>query len=149
MRGVPNAPAPSLTLGLLGPSHQWCHKSRASLRGPPCAHGVAGTPQGEVRDTRITWALSPMVRQVLGVTPGSPLCPWCCGHSSRRGRRQVERGDAVLVEPDLKVLLTGLVVTPLEPGRWCSSFSLVYAWASLGLRGCWSWRWILVVASRS
>ena len=21
-----------------------------SLRGPPCAHGVAGTPQGEVRD---------------------------------------------------------------------------------------------------
>ena len=35
----------------LGPSHQWGHKSRASLRGPPCAHGVAGTPQGEVRDT--------------------------------------------------------------------------------------------------
>ena len=23
---------------------------RASLRGPPCAHGVAGTPQGEVHD---------------------------------------------------------------------------------------------------
>ena len=50
MRGVPNIPGPSLTLGLLGPSHQWCHKSRASLRGPPCAHGVADTPQGEVRD---------------------------------------------------------------------------------------------------
>ena len=30
MRGVPNAPGPSLTLGLLWPSHQWCHKSRAS-----------------------------------------------------------------------------------------------------------------------
>ena len=50
MGGVPNAPGPSPTLGSLGPSHQWCHKSRASLRGPPCAHGVAGTPQGEVRD---------------------------------------------------------------------------------------------------
>ena len=50
MGGVPNAPGPSPTLGSLGPSHQWRHKSRASLRGPPCAHGVAGTPQGEVRD---------------------------------------------------------------------------------------------------
>ena len=50
MEGVPNAPGPSPTLGSLGPSHQWRHKSRASLRGPPCAHGVAGTPQGEVRD---------------------------------------------------------------------------------------------------
>ena len=51
MGGVPNAPGPSPTLGSLGPSHQWRHKSRASLRGPPCAHGVAGTPQGEVRDS--------------------------------------------------------------------------------------------------
>ena len=51
MGGVPNAPGPSPTLGSLGPSHQWRHKSRASLRGPPCAHGVAGTPEGEVRDT--------------------------------------------------------------------------------------------------
>ena len=51
MGGVPNAPGPSPILGSLGPSHQWHHKSRASLRGPPCAHGGAGTPQGEVRDT--------------------------------------------------------------------------------------------------
>ena len=50
MGGVPNAPGPSPTLESLGPSHQWRHKSRASLRGPPCAHGVAGTPKGEVRD---------------------------------------------------------------------------------------------------
>ena len=28
-----------------------------------------------------------MAPQVPGVTPGSPLCPWCCGHSSRRGAR--------------------------------------------------------------
>ena len=53
MRGVPNAPRPSPTLASLGPSHQWCHKSRASLQGPPCAQGVAGTPQREVRNTRI------------------------------------------------------------------------------------------------
>src|SRR6202048_4534206 len=44
-------PGPSPTLGSLGPSHQRRHKSRVSLRGPPCAHGVAGTPHGEVRDT--------------------------------------------------------------------------------------------------
>ena len=34
-----------------GPSPQWRHKSQVSLWGPPCAHGVAGTPHGEVRDT--------------------------------------------------------------------------------------------------
>ena len=43
---------------------------------------------GALIHTRITWALSPMAPQVPGVTPGSPLCPWCCGHSSRRGARQ-------------------------------------------------------------
>ena len=42
---------------------------------------------GTLTHTRITWALSPMVPQVPGVTPGSPLCPWCCRHSSRRGAR--------------------------------------------------------------
>jgi hypothetical protein len=45
-------PGPSPTLGSLGPSHQWRHKSRVSFRGPPCAHGVAGTPHGEVCDRR-------------------------------------------------------------------------------------------------
>ena len=61
MGGVPNASGPSPTLGSLGSSHQWRHKSRVSLRGPPCAHGVASTPQGEVRDkepemvANLTW----------------------------------------------------------------------------------------------
>jgi hypothetical protein len=41
---------PSPTLGSLGPFHQWRHKSRVSLRGSPCAHGVGGTPHGKVRD---------------------------------------------------------------------------------------------------
>jgi hypothetical protein len=43
-------PGPSPTLGSLGPSHHWRHKSRVSLRGPPCALGVSGIPYGEVRD---------------------------------------------------------------------------------------------------
>ena len=55
---------------------------------PPSLRGweVFPTP-GTLTHTRITWALSPMVPQVLGVTPGSPLCPWCFGHSSWRGAR--------------------------------------------------------------
>ena len=53
MGGVPNALGHSPTLGSLGPSHQWCHKSQASLRGPPCVHGVVGTSQREVHDTII------------------------------------------------------------------------------------------------
>jgi hypothetical protein len=44
-------PGPSPTLRSLGPSHHRRHKSRVSLRGPPCAHGVSGIPFGEVRDT--------------------------------------------------------------------------------------------------
>jgi hypothetical protein len=42
---------PSSTVGSLGPSHQWRHKSQVSLRGLSCAHGVGGTPHGEVCDT--------------------------------------------------------------------------------------------------
>jgi hypothetical protein len=38
--------------------------------------------------TRIIWALLPMMPQVMGVTPRSPLCPWCFGHSLWRGARQ-------------------------------------------------------------
>ena len=32
--------------------------------------------------------LLPTTPQVLGVSPGSPLCPWCFGHSSWRSGRQ-------------------------------------------------------------
>jgi hypothetical protein len=42
---------------------------------------------GALTHTRITWSLSPMAPQVLGVTPGSPLRPWCWGHSLWRGAR--------------------------------------------------------------
>ena len=33
--------------------------------------------------SRITWALSSMAPQVLDVTLGSLLCPWCCRHFSK------------------------------------------------------------------
>jgi hypothetical protein len=37
-------PGPSPTLVSLGPSHHRRHKSRVSLRGPPCALGVSSIP---------------------------------------------------------------------------------------------------------
>ena len=43
---------------------------------------------GTLTYNRITLALSPMAAQVPDVTPGSPLGPWCCGHSSWRGAWQ-------------------------------------------------------------
>lgn len=49
MGGIPNF-GPSPTLELLGPPHQWCQKSRVSLRGPPRTHGVSGIPHGEMRN---------------------------------------------------------------------------------------------------
>jgi hypothetical protein len=35
---------------------------------------------GALTHSRITWAFPPPAPQVPGVTPGSPLCPWCFGH---------------------------------------------------------------------
>ena len=32
-------------------SYHWCYKSWVSLQGPPCTHGVLGTPHGEVRNS--------------------------------------------------------------------------------------------------
>jgi hypothetical protein len=42
---------------------------------------------GALTHTRITWAFSPPAPQHPGVTPGSPLCPWCFGHPLWRGAR--------------------------------------------------------------
>ena len=57
---------PSPTLGLLGPSHLWRHKSRVSFRGPPCAYNVVDIPHGEVHDTPVI---------LLGITHCFQL-PW-------------------------------------------------------------------------
>ena len=56
---------------------------------PPSLRGweVFPTPRA-LNHTRITWALSPKAPQVMSVTLGSPLCPWCFGHSSWRSARQ-------------------------------------------------------------
>ena len=64
--------------------------------------------------TKITWALSPTVPQVPGVTPGSPLCPWCLGLSSWRGARQrwcpyygiIQRND----EHEIDVLIENVAI---------------------------------------
>ena len=51
MGGVPNARGPHPHWDHLGPiTNGAMHKSWVSLRDPPCAHVVFGTPHGEVRD---------------------------------------------------------------------------------------------------
>jgi hypothetical protein len=44
---------PSPTLESLGPSHLRRHKSRVSLRGPPCVHDVSGTLNEHVRNNHV------------------------------------------------------------------------------------------------
>jgi hypothetical protein len=53
-----------------------------------CGWEAFKTP-GALTHIRITWSLSPMAPQVPNITPGSPLCPRCCGHSSQRGAQQL------------------------------------------------------------
>ena len=55
---------PSPTLGSLGPPYQWRHKSRVSLRGPPCAHGVANTPHEEVWDMIGSYIMAPLQEHI-------------------------------------------------------------------------------------
>jgi hypothetical protein len=60
----------------------------------PSLHGWEAFPTlGALTHTRITWALSPPAPQVPGVTPGSPLCPWCFGHPFGEVRDNVGRAD--------------------------------------------------------
>src|SRR6202048_1018351 len=55
---------------------------------PPSLRGWEAFPTpAALTHTRIPGALSPTSPQVPGVTPGSPLCPWCFGHSLWRGAR--------------------------------------------------------------
>ena len=65
---------------------------------------------GALTHARITLALSSMAPQVPSVTPGSPLCPWCFGHSSWRGAQQqnmenaTQRGQQYMVH-DMKAII--------------------------------------------
>src|ERR1700737_944382 len=73
---------------LESPRHE-LRKAHGLTLMPPSLRGWEAFPTpGALTHTRITWALSPTAPQVRGVTPGSPLCPWCFGHSSWRGARQ-------------------------------------------------------------
>jgi hypothetical protein len=60
---------------------------------------------GALTHTRIIWAFSPSVPQFPGVTPGSPLCPWCFRHSLWRGAWQVDCNPLanVIVSPSFYV----------------------------------------------
>jgi hypothetical protein len=66
------------------PGHCWSkaqHIAHGFTLMTPSLHGWEAFPTpGALTHTRITWALSPPAPQVLGVTPGSPLCPWCFEH---------------------------------------------------------------------
>ena len=125
MRGVPNAPGPSLTLGLLGPSHQWCRKSRASLQGPPCAHGVAGTPQGEVRNSWTLFRLSllcPIYNRNLEIwfyvrIHYSPLLPYYCPTPSLPYFLGLLEGFPLSVAGRLELFCLGLDVAWPPSGR--------------------------------
>jgi hypothetical protein len=71
-------PGPSPTLRSLRPSHHRRHKSRVSVRGPPCAHGVLGIPYGEVRDTNLPKiqsfsSHSALLRISIGLVPALRL----------------------------------------------------------------------------
>ena len=50
VENIPNARGRK-TIGSLGPSYQRHHESWVSLWDPLCAHGILGTPHGEVHDT--------------------------------------------------------------------------------------------------
>jgi hypothetical protein len=82
-------PGPLTHIRSLGPSHQWGHKSRVSFRGPLCAHGVAGTPHGEIRNTHLHQmeAMSSSTILIVGHT-NTQVAILYCRHSSWRGVRR-------------------------------------------------------------
>ena len=56
----------------------------------PYLHGWEAFPTpGVLIHTRITWAFSLTAPQILGVTSGPPLCPWCFGYSLWNGARHL------------------------------------------------------------
>jgi hypothetical protein len=71
-----------------------CHELRIAygltLMTPSPRRWEAFPTPGALTHTRITWAFSPSAPQVPGVTPGSPLCPWCFGHPLWRGARHLK-----------------------------------------------------------
>ena len=74
----------------------------------PSLHGWEAFPTpGALAQTKITWALSPTAPQVLGVTPGSFLCPRCFGHSSWRGERLICPCEAEAIPVKSEVFTNG------------------------------------------
>ena len=113
----------------------------------PIAHGLtlmtprlrgweAFSTPGALTHTSITWALSPMAPQVPGVTPRSPLCPWCCGHSSWKGARQLHTREW---EPMTNILQALSLVEKAEPVQVCFTLRLrdqLSMWMQDGCKVC-------------
>src|ERR1700738_3418976 len=87
---------------------------------PPSLRGWEAFPTpGALTHTRITWALSPTVPRVPGVTPGSPLCPWCFGHSSWRGARHSPHQTESMPSSTILVVGTPILKLPSSMVRHC------------------------------
>jgi hypothetical protein len=69
--------------------------------------------------TRITWAFSPPAPQVPGVTPGSPLCPWCFGHSFWRVARHSPHQTKSMLSSTILVVGTPIRELPSSMVRHC------------------------------
>ena len=83
-------PRLEVILSILESSHHELRIAHGLILVHPSLRGWEAFPTPRaLAHTRIIWAFSPTVPQVPGVTPGGPLCPWCFGHSSWRGARQL------------------------------------------------------------
>jgi hypothetical protein len=74
---------------------------------------------GALTHTRITWALSPPAPQVPGVTPGSPLCPWCFGHPFGEVRDTHPHQTESMPSSTILVVGTPILELPSSMVRHC------------------------------
>jgi hypothetical protein len=74
---------------------------------------------GALTHTRITWAFSPSPPQVSGVTPGSPMCPWCFGHPLWRGTRHPPHHTESMPSSTILVVGTPILELPSSMVRHC------------------------------
>jgi hypothetical protein len=75
-----------------------------------CGWEALPTP-GALTHTRITWVFSPPVPQVLDVTLGFPLCPWCFRHPFWRGAQHSPHQTESM--PSLTILIVGTPILKL------------------------------------
>ena len=67
-------PGPSPTLGSVGPLHQRSHKSQVLFRRFPCAQGILGTFNGEVRESKSCLFHGQTIKNWLCGTKPNHIC---------------------------------------------------------------------------